>query len=400
MREGWVETTLGEIAKWSSGGTPRAGESIYYGGDIPWCVIGDLNEGEVVETAAKITELGLQNSSAKIVDPGAVLVAMYGASIGRTGMAGCRMATNQAIASAITFPNLADNDFLLQFLQSQKSAFVDAGQGAAQANISQTVLKSWPILLPPLAEQRRIVDVIESVDNYITALETRAETLSELSGSLVAAIFQSPESKVVSLSSLCEAGGIQIGPFGSQLHASDYVPFGVPSVMPRDLTRNGFDTSSLSYVSEKKASELSKHQVAPGDILFARRGDLSKRALVTDSEAGWLCGTGTVRVRLTGIKPRLAFFALTTPEVNSWLTDHAVGATMPNLNSQIIANIPVRIPANPELAIAAIEMTNKACGELTNTLATSKRLRTALLSDLLSGNHEIPASYDQLLGAA
>ena len=181
----WVETTLGEIARWSSGGTPPVSETAYYGGDIPWCVIGDLNEGEVIETAAKITELGLQNSSAKIIDPGAVLIAMYGASIGRTGMSGCRMATNQAIASAIAIPNFADNDFLLRFLQSQKSAFVAAGQGAAQANISQTVLKAWPILLPPLAEQRRIVDVIESVDAKITSLERSLENARTLRAALL-----------------------------------------------------------------------------------------------------------------------------------------------------------------------------------------------------------------------
>ena len=379
MREGWVERKFGAIAKWTSGK------------NLPLNLRDDAGS---VPIAGANGQIG--RTQEVLYDQPVITVGRVGAC-GEVHMWSSPVWVSDNALIAIPNPEI-ELKFLFYALQSFDFELIISG--TTQPLITQGKLKEQLIRVPPNCEQRRIVDVIESVDNYITALETRAETLLELSGSLVAAIFQSPESKVVSLGSLCETGGIQIGPFGSQLHASDYVPFGVPSVMPRDLTRNGFDTSSLSYVSGEKASELSKHQVAPGDILFARRGDLSKRALVTDSEAGWLCGTGTVRVRLTGIEPRLAFFALTTPEVNSWLTDHAVGATMPNLNSQIVASIPVRVPTNPELAIAAIETTNKACGELKNTLETVRRLRSALLSDLLSGNHEIPASYDQFLGAA
>jgi type I restriction enzyme S subunit len=167
----WTETTLGEVATWGSGGTPKSGESSYYDGDIPWCVIGDLTESEVFLTEKCITEEGLRNSSAKIVEPGAVMIAMYGASIGRTGIVGRPMATNQAIAFAYPDGDNLDNRFLLHFLQTQKQKFVEAGQGAAQPNISQTVLKSWPILLPSMEEQKRIVDVVSAMDDVIQATE-------------------------------------------------------------------------------------------------------------------------------------------------------------------------------------------------------------------------------------
>ena len=167
----WVETTLGHVAKWGSGGTPKSGNSLYYDGEIPWCVIGDLTEGEVFATEKTITDEGLKNSSAKIVQPGAVMIAMYGASIGRTGMVGVPMATNQAIAFAYCHEELIDNRFLLIFLQTQKTKFVDAGQGAAQPNISQTVLKDWPIALPPLPEQKRIVEIVSSMEDVIQAAE-------------------------------------------------------------------------------------------------------------------------------------------------------------------------------------------------------------------------------------
>lgn len=161
LPEGWEEKTLGEVAKWGSGGTPKSGVKKYYGGDIPWTVIGDLTEGLVLETAQTITQEGLDSSSAKIVNPGAVLLAMYGASIGRTGIAGASMATNQAIAFAVPDVQFLDKEFLLKFLQSQKQAFVKAGQGGAQPNISQTVIKVWPVPVPPLAEQEKIVEILE-----------------------------------------------------------------------------------------------------------------------------------------------------------------------------------------------------------------------------------------------
>jgi type I restriction enzyme S subunit len=187
MRDGWVETTLGDVAIWGSGGTPKSGVAAFYDGEIPWCVIGDLNEGEVLTTERRITQEGLKNSSAKIVQPGAVMIAMYGASIGRTGIVGKPMATNQAIAYAYPKIEVLDNWYLLAFLQTQKMYFVEAGQGAAQPNISQTVIKAWPIILPPLAEQKRIVDVVSSVDAYICALSTSPSEFRESKDALNAA---------------------------------------------------------------------------------------------------------------------------------------------------------------------------------------------------------------------
>jgi restriction endonuclease S subunit len=154
--EGWRE-----VAKWSSGGTPQSKNPKFYGGDISWCVIGDLTEGLVYETAQHITPEGLKASSAKIVDVGTVMVAMYGASIGRVGVTAKPMATNQAIGCAAVDESQITRWYLLHYLASQKRAFNEAGQGAAQPNISQTLLKAWNAPLPPLATQERIVELLE-----------------------------------------------------------------------------------------------------------------------------------------------------------------------------------------------------------------------------------------------
>ncbi|MFE9723630.1 restriction endonuclease subunit S [Streptomyces sp. NPDC005794] len=157
---GWAVATLGQVADWGSGGTPKAGTPEYYGGGIPWAVIGDLTDGPISETAATITDAGLANSSAKWVPEGAVLIAMYG-SIGKLGITKHRVTTNQAIAFAVAEDRLMDPLYLFWYLRSQRAELLRAGKGGTQQNISQTVLKAWPVPVPPLAEQHRIVEALE-----------------------------------------------------------------------------------------------------------------------------------------------------------------------------------------------------------------------------------------------
>lgn len=176
--EAWHKSTLGESFKWGSGGTPRRGVAEYYNGDIPWLVIGDLNEGLVTVSEKTITEAGLKNSSAKLVEPGTLLLAMYG-SIGKLGIAGVRLATNQAIAFALE--NEIQTKYLFYFLQSSRTSLNKLGKGATQQNISQAVIKTFPFPLAPLNEQKRIVAKIEELfselDSGIASLKKAQEQL-------------------------------------------------------------------------------------------------------------------------------------------------------------------------------------------------------------------------------
>jgi type I restriction enzyme S subunit len=133
MPKGWVTKTLAEVAVWGSGGTPQAGNPRYYGGSIPWAIIGDLNDGGVHTTEKFITEEGLANSSAKLVPAGAILIAMYG-SIGKMGIAKVPMATNQAIAFALPKLDQVIPQYLFWFLRSQREVFLSNGKGATQQN--------------------------------------------------------------------------------------------------------------------------------------------------------------------------------------------------------------------------------------------------------------------------
>lgn len=173
----WRIKTLADVADWTSGGTPSSKDSTLYGGDIPWIVIGDLTEGVVIETEKMITKKGLDSSSAKKLPPGTVMVAMYGASIGRTGVMGKEMTTNQAIACGIPRDEEILGQYLLYFLQSQKNEFIAAGKGGAQPNISQGVVKSWQIPLPPIDEQLQIINEIDGQLEHLTAANSATEIL-------------------------------------------------------------------------------------------------------------------------------------------------------------------------------------------------------------------------------
>ena len=174
MREGWTLKTLNDIAKWGSGGTPKSTIKAYYGGDIPWAIIGDLNDGPITTTAKTITELGLRNSSAKIVPAESVLIAMYG-SIGKLGINKIPIATNQAIAYTKTIDPQVDRDYLFYFLLFQRNHLLGLGKGGTQQNISQTVLKKVAFPYPPLPEQRAIVARLErllgELDRSVAELE-------------------------------------------------------------------------------------------------------------------------------------------------------------------------------------------------------------------------------------
>jgi type I restriction enzyme, S subunit len=167
------------------------------------------------------------------------------------------------------------------------------------------------------------------------------------------------EWSVMPLGVACSLGGgnIQTGPFGSQLHASDYVDDGIPSVMPQNITKDVISTRGIARISVADAERLARYRLKAGDIVYSRRGDVERRALVKSHQAGWLCGTGCLRVRFGDgpVNPVYAYYYLGHPSVRSWVTRHAVGATMLNLNTEILAALPFVLPPKPaQDAIASV----------------------------------------------
>ena len=167
--ENWAWERVGNVGSWSAGATPSRTNPEYYGGSVPWLKTGDLTDGYVSEVPEYISELALQKTSVRLNPTGSVLMAMYGATIGKLGILEVPMTTNQACCACIPFDGLY-NKYLFYFLMGNRKNFIKMGEGGAQPNISKDKIVNYPIAIPPLAEQKRIVAKIEEllplIDRY------------------------------------------------------------------------------------------------------------------------------------------------------------------------------------------------------------------------------------------
>ena len=170
----WCWTRMKNIAQWGSGGTPSRKISEYYNGNIPWVKTGELNNDYVFETEEHITQNAILHSSAKLFPVNTVVIAMYGATIGKVGILGVEATTNQACACGVS-NLLANYKYLFYYAISQKDNFINKGKGGAQPNISQEIIKSHEFPLPPLPEQQRIVDRIESLFAKLDEAKQKAQ---------------------------------------------------------------------------------------------------------------------------------------------------------------------------------------------------------------------------------
>ena len=170
----WCWTRMENIAQWGSGVTPSRKIPEYYNGDIPWIKTGELNDDYIFETEEHITQEAIFHSSAKLFPENTVAIAMYGATIGKVGILGIAATTNQACACGVS--NLLVNyKYLFYYARSQKDNFIKKGKGGAQPNISQEIIKSHEFPLPPLSEQHRIVDRIESLFAKLDEAKQKAQ---------------------------------------------------------------------------------------------------------------------------------------------------------------------------------------------------------------------------------
>ena len=176
----WKTVRLGDVAKTSSGGTPKRGVAAYYGGRIPWVKSGELGDSTVYETQEKISQSGLDGSSAKLFPKGTLCVALYGATVGKLGILGIDAATNQAVCGIFLPPEI-DTRFAYRFLESKRRQLVESAKGGAQPNISQEIIRDLQFPLPPIPEQLWIVAEIEK---QFTRLEAGVAALRRVQANL------------------------------------------------------------------------------------------------------------------------------------------------------------------------------------------------------------------------
>ena len=166
--DSWEWVRLGNIGDWGAGATPSRTNPEYYGGNIPWLKTGDLTDSYIDAIPETITELALEKTLVRLNPAGSVLIAMYGATIGKLGILSIAATTNQACCACFPLGGL-DNKYLFYFLMAQKPLFIKQGEGGAQPNISKEKIVSTLMPVPPLEEQRRIVVMLGQIFPIIDA---------------------------------------------------------------------------------------------------------------------------------------------------------------------------------------------------------------------------------------
>ena len=175
LPDSWCWTTLGNIGKWQSGATPSRLNKDYYNGNIPWLKTGDLTDGFIYDIPETITQKALEETSVKLNPKGSVLIAMYGATIGKIGILTIPSTTNQACCACSEYKGIY-NMYLFYYLLSRRDIFIMMGGGGAQPNISKEKITETLIPLPPLSEQKRIVAKIEELFAVIDKINISLKT--------------------------------------------------------------------------------------------------------------------------------------------------------------------------------------------------------------------------------
>lgn len=192
------------------------------------------------------------------------------------------------------------------------------------------------------------------------------------------------------LKDLVIKGGLQIGPFGSQLKASEYIEEndGIPVIMPKDMQNGKIFDVSIARISADKAEKLKRHKLKAGDIVFGRRGEIGRCGLVTQKEEGWICGSGCLRARLSNLcSPEFIAYQIQTPHVVAWLESNAVGQTMLNLNTTILGDLSLDVPpiAEQKRIVEILEVWDGAIAIVEQLITAKQKLKDACVDSLITG---------------
>jgi len=377
----WPIVPLGELGQWGSGGTPRRGVDGYYKGSIPWLKIGDLTDGVVTTSEESISEAGLRNSAAKLVEPGTLLIAMYG-SIGKLGIPAMQCATNQAIAFCVPDRRKVSTDYLFQALLALRSDLIAQGKGGTQSNISQTVLKAFGVPVPPLPVQERIV----------TLARRTSEIRNQTRGHLVRASRLLERFRQSVLDAAC-AGKLTAGwrvrvgsdnaspPIDDDAAESDSLPKlprtwawttpdelrvpgrpitygviklgaelagGVPTLRSSDVRMLSIDESGVKRIATSIADNYARTYLQGGEILVTVRGSLGGVAVVPEYMRGWNISREVAMIPVDKALPQYVALAIASPRSQSWINNATKGVTYTGINIRDLKRLPIPIPSLTE----------------------------------------------------
>ncbi|MCA3124876.1 MAG: restriction endonuclease subunit S [Rhodocyclaceae bacterium] len=393
---GWQWRLLTDLARLESGHTPSRQHPEYWGGDIPWISIPDAKRfhGRIIEETAESTNaLGIANSSARLIPEGTVCLSRT-ASVGYVTVTGRPMATSQDFVNWICGDQLLPR-FLQYLLIAEGQGLLRFASGAVHKTIYFPEVKAFHVCVPGVSEQRRIVAILDEAFEGVATAKAHAErnlrNVREVQDGYLANLFSSTQNWTMGpLSSFVES--ISTGPFGSMLHKSDYVDDGVPLVNPINIVGGSIVPTKEKQVDEATAVRLRSYLLRSGDIVVGRRGEIGRCAVVSDTQYGWLCGTGCFFIRPTSdVEPSFMAHLIRSAPYRTRLEALSTGTTMQNLSNGALSGLEVSLPSLAEqkrllAAIDAVSFHTDQMNEIgKRKLAALDELKRTLLHQAFSG---------------
>jgi type I restriction enzyme S subunit len=402
LPNGWIKVKLGDICHTTSGGTPSRKNMEYYNGNIPWVKSGELNYNIIRETEEKVTKEAIINSSAKIFPKGTLLIALYGATIGKIAILGVDAATNQAVCGIFENERIITK-YLYWYLLYYKPEFIKIGFGGAQPNISQTIVKDLDIPLPTISIQKQIVDKIEELfselDYGVEYLIKVKEQLKVYRQAVLSSAFSGKLSNhnlntneypvnwsLIRISDICDVvRGGSPRPAGSPKYYGGTIPF----LKVRDLTKdNNIYLYNYEYTI-KEAGLKKTRMINPNTLLLTNSGATLGVPKICMIEATMNDGVAAfINLDTRSIKYLYYFWVSKTKE----LRNINQGAAQPNLNTIIIKNyeIPYCSFEEQQIIVDEIETRLSVCDKIEETIKTSliqsESLRQSILKKAFEGN--------------
>ncbi len=256
-------------------------------------------------------------------------------------------------------------------------------KSAAVPGLNRDDVYRLEVNLPPLPEQRRIAAILDHAD----ALRAKHRQVLAHLDALAQSIFHNMFGNEHWATTLSDLADVQIGPFGSLLHQSDYVSGGVAVINPMHIRGGALEPDPQFSVSARKASTLESYRLRPGDVVLGRRGEMARAGIAAAEHAGMLCGTGSIILRPRGVDSRFLHAVVTSPRMKRHLERSSLGATLPNLNAAIVNASPCpRAPERAQMKFSgAIIALERARADAIRACSADDKLFESLQSQAFDG---------------